>query len=75
MLAVAGNGLNTLGGNTVTLSFSVANNASTFDLGFFDGACKSGWDGDQTTNFPTTYTLYEDPLGNGSGSGCSSRTG
>ena len=26
------------------------------------------WDADQTTNFPTTYTLYEDPLGNGTGS-------
>ena len=68
MCVVAGNGLNTLGGNTVTLSFSVANTASTFDLGFFDGACKTVWDYNTTTNFPTTFTLYEDPLGNGTGS-------
>ena len=67
MCVVAGNGLSTLGGNTVTLSFSVANTASSFDMGFFDGACKSAWDYDQSTDFPTTYTLYEDPLGNGAG--------
>ncbi len=67
MLSIAGNNLSTLGGNTVTLSFSVANSATNFQLGFFDGDDKSVWDADQTTNFPTRFELYEDPLGNGSG--------
>ena len=67
MLSVVGDGLSSLGGNTVTLSFSVANTASSYAIGFFDGDDRSVWDANQTTNFPTTYELYEDPLGNGTG--------
>ncbi len=66
MLCVAGDGLSTLSGTTVTLSFSVDNTLSTFNLGFFDGASSSLWDM-YTPTFPTSYTLYADPLGNGTG--------
>ncbi len=67
MLSVVGDGLSSLGGNSVTLSFSVANTSSSFLIGFFDGDDRSVWDANQTTNFPTTFELYEDPLGNGTG--------
>jgi len=67
MLSVVGDGLSSLGGNSVTLSFSVANTASSYLIGFFDGDDRSVWDANQTTTFPTTYELYEDPLGNGTG--------
>jgi exosortase family protein XrtG len=68
MLSIAGNGLQTLGGNSVTLSFSVANTQSNFQLGFFDGKDRTVWDSDTSTVFPTQFDLYEDPLGNGTGS-------
>ncbi len=67
MLSIAGDNLSTLGGNTVTLSFSVANNATNYQLGFFDGDDRSIWDADQSTTFPTRFELYADPLGSGTG--------
>ena len=66
MLCVAGDGLNTLSGTSVTVSFSVDDSESDFLLGFFDGASNSTWDM-ITAAFPTAYTLYADPLGNGTG--------
>ncbi|MBI5231148.1 MAG: hypothetical protein HY876_03170 [Coriobacteriales bacterium] len=67
MLSIAGDNLSTLSGSSVTLSFSVANTASSFMLGFFDGDDRSIWDLNQSTNFPTTYELYADPTGDGTG--------
>jgi len=66
MLAIAGTGISTLADYKVTLSFSVDNAASQFNIGFFDGASNTTWDM-YTTAMPTTYTLYADPLGNGTG--------
>ncbi len=66
MLCVAGSGLQTLSGNTVTLSFSVDNTLGSFNLGFFDGASNSTWDMSNAA-YPTKYILYADPLGDGSG--------
>lgn len=66
MLCVAGQGLQTLSGQSVTVSFSVANAVSQFNVGFFDGASNSVWDM-STGAFPTQYTLYADPVGDGTG--------
>jgi len=66
MLCIAGENLNTLSGTSVTVSFSVDNTESQFNLGFFDGMSNSTWDM-YTNAFPTTYTLYADPYGDGTG--------
>jgi SdrD B-like domain len=66
MLCIAGQNLQTLSGTSVTVSFSVANTISQFNVGFFDGASHSAWDM-STASFPTQYRLYADPLGDGTG--------
>jgi hypothetical protein len=67
MLVIAGEGLQTLAKTTVTVSFSAANTVSQFNVGVFDGASNTTWDM-STAAFPTQYTLYADPLGDGTGS-------
>lgn len=66
MLRIAGVDLQTLAGQTVTVSFSADKSTSTFNVGFFDGASNTAWD-QSTVAFPTSYTLYADPLGDGTG--------
>lgn len=68
MLCIAGDGFNTLSGTSVTVSWSVDNTESDFQVGFFDGASNAMWDM-VALAFPTTYTLWADPLGDGSGVG------
>lgn len=67
MLVIAGEGLQTLAKTSVTVSFSAANTVSQFNVGVFDGASNTTWDM-STAAFPTQYTLYADPLGDGTGS-------
>lgn len=66
MLVVAGTGLQTLSGTSVSVSFSVANTESQFNIGVFDGASNTDWDSNSGA-FGTRYTLYADPLGDGTG--------
>jgi hypothetical protein len=66
MLVVAGTGLETLSGTSVSVSFSVANSETQFNIGIFDGESDTDWDSN-SGNFGTTYTLYADPLGDGTG--------
>ena len=66
MLCISGTNLQTLSGTSVSVSFSVDNTESQFNLGIFDGAANTVWD-DAGAAFPTTFVLYADPLGDGTG--------
>ncbi len=67
MLVIAGD-MNTLSGSTVTVSFSIASTQTTFAVGFFDGNANSAWDVvGGGLPLETTYTVYADPTGSGTG--------
>ncbi len=67
MLAIAGPNLNTLSGTTITVSFSVPASETTFTFGFFDGAVRSPWEFGANPGLETSYTVYADPSGVGTG--------
>ncbi|MBI4446048.1 MAG: HYR domain-containing protein, partial [Acidobacteria bacterium] len=64
MFSLAGVGQNTLVGDTIIFHISSAASAATFEVGFFDGDTGGIWD---TNTFELEYTLFPDPLGDGSG--------
>jgi hypothetical protein len=66
-LAIVGDGMSTLARSSVTMSFSISEDAPSFLLGFFDGIGNSPWDYGSGANLPTNYQLYADPRGDGSG--------
>jgi hypothetical protein len=53
-------------GNVITLWIALGGDKTSFQVGFFDGDAGNGsyWDNQAV---PTTYTLYADPLRDGSG--------
>lgn len=63
-LSVAGTGLQTLAGQTITMTITSPEQASSLEIGFFDGETGGRWDNGTT---PTIYTLYADPNANGTG--------
>jgi hypothetical protein len=63
-LALAGTGLQTLAGDSITIEIAVPAGRTTFELDIFDGETGGYWDIGTT---PSIYTLYADPLGNGTG--------
>ncbi|MDZ4169337.1 MAG: SdrD B-like domain-containing protein, partial [Coriobacteriia bacterium] len=67
MLAIAGPNLQTLSGTTITVSFSVPASETTFTFGFFDGAVDTPWEFGATPGLETSYTVYADPSGVGTG--------
>jgi|GEM_PF-1040067 len=62
-LSIAGSGIQTLG-NTIMLRLASPSNASAIRIGIFDGETGGTWDLGTT---PLEYTLFADPLGDGSG--------
>ncbi len=67
MLAIAGPNLSTLSGTTITVSFSVPASETTFTFGFFDGAVRTPWEFGANPGLETSYTVYADPSGVGTG--------
>jgi uncharacterized repeat protein (TIGR01451 family) len=67
MLCIAGEGIQTLAGCTVTVSFSIPSTMTTFSVGVFDGYSHSTWDYSQTNAFDTSFTVYADAQGDGGG--------
>lgn len=63
-LSVAGTGINTLAGQTITMTLTSPEEATTMEIGFFDGETGGKWDVGST---PTIFTLYADPTADGSG--------
>jgi len=64
-LALAGIGLDTLAGDSQEFEISVPSGTASFEIGIFDGDTGGMWDVSTT---PTQYSVYADPLGDGSGS-------
>ena len=63
-LAIAGSELSTLAGNEISIGLATPGTATQIEIGIFDGETGGRWDiGDS----PLEFTLYADPLGNGSG--------
>ena len=62
MLALAGQGLNTLGGDTITMKITSPANANTVTVGIFDGETSGAFD---QGSVPLEYKLYADPSGEG----------
>lgn len=68
-LSIAGTGLKTLAGQEITMTVTSPGNAAQVEIGIFDGESGAGgssghWDIGTT---PLIYTVYADPLGNGTG--------
>ncbi|MEO5930618.1 MAG: FlgD immunoglobulin-like domain containing protein [Candidatus Kapaibacterium sp.] len=64
-LSVAGAGIFTLAGETVSISLTAPATASTLEIGVFDGETAGMWD--QGANIPLEFSLYADPTADGSG--------
>jgi hypothetical protein len=62
MLAIAGQGLSTLGGDTITMKITSPATASTLTVGIFDGETSGAFD---KGTVPLEYKLYADPSGEG----------
>jgi len=63
-LALAGSGLSTLAGDTISLELAAPRTATTLEIGIFDGDTGGLWD---VGTLPMEYTLYADPAADGSG--------
>ncbi len=64
-LSIAGAGINTLSGQDITMTVVSPANASTVQIGIFDGETGGKFD---IGTVPLEYTLYADPNGDGTGS-------
>jgi hypothetical protein len=65
-LCLAGSGLDAFAGNDITIGLGLPPNATSLELGLFDGDSKSGgyWD---VGSYALDYQLWADPNGDGSG--------
>ena len=66
MLSLAGTGLATLAGDSISLSLSSPAGSSSFDLKIFDGDISGLWDR-SATGAAFSYVLYADPAYDGTG--------
>lgn len=60
-LAIAGTGIQTLAGQSISIGLAVPRTSASFEFGLFDGEAGGMWDEGGT---PVVYTLYADPTGN-----------
>ena len=63
-LTLAGTGLSTLAGDSQIMEIAVPADATSFEIGIFDGDTGGTWDIGTT---PTLFTIDDDPLGDGNG--------
>lgn len=63
-LSLAGTGLDAFAGNTITIGIGLPPNATTLEIGIFDGESGGNWDKGTS---PLSYVLYADPMGDGTG--------
>lgn len=61
-LSLAGSGLDAFAGNDITIGLGLPPNATSLEIGVFDGESSANWD---KGTYPLTYKLYADPLGTG----------
>lgn len=66
MLSLAGSGLATLSGDSISLSLAAPAGSAGFDLGIFDGDVSGLWDR-APAGAAFSFVLYADPAGDGTG--------
>ena len=64
-IAMVGSQLSTLCGEALDFEFSLPSDATSLQIGIFDGDTSGTWDYGSTS---TAYAVYADPLGDGTGS-------
>jgi hypothetical protein len=63
-LSLAGTGIDAFAGNDITIGLGLPPNATTLEIGIFDGESSGNWD---KGTYPLTYKLYADKNGDGTG--------